>query len=97
MSEVTNLMPPPDAELAAARRQFVELYGTPLIAASYLRIALFCVSILCLGLLGLNVKTFQAFSRFKPLVIRINDVAAQKPSRTIRSATSRAMPKSATF
>jgi type IV secretion system protein VirB5 len=67
-------MPPPDADLPAARRQFVELYGTPLVATGYLRIALFCVSILCLGLLVLNIKTFQAFRNFKPLVIRINDV-----------------------
>jgi type IV secretion system protein VirB5 len=74
MSEITNVMPPPDADLPSARRQFVELYGTPLIAASYLRIALACVSVVCLGLLVLNVKTFQAFHNFKPLVIRINDV-----------------------
>ena len=74
MSEITNLMPSPDADLASARRQFVELYGTPLIAASYLRIALACASAVCLGLLVLNVKTFQAFHNFKPLVIRINDV-----------------------
>ncbi len=74
MSELTNVMPAPDADLRAARRQFVELYGTPLIAASYLRIALVCVSLLCLGLLVLNVKTFQAFHNFRPLVIRINHV-----------------------
>ena len=74
MSEITNLMPSPDADLASARRQFVELYGTPLIAASYLRIALACVSVVCLGLLVLNVKTFQSFRNLKPLVIRINDV-----------------------
>lgn len=74
MSEITNLLPPPDADLVAARRQFVELYATPLVAASYLRIALLCVSILCVGMLVLNVKTFQAFHNFKPLVIRINDV-----------------------
>lgn len=74
MPEVNNRMPPPDADLASARRQFAELYGTPLIAASYLRVALLSVSILCLGLLVLNVKTFQAFHNFRPLVIRINDV-----------------------
>ena len=74
MSEITNLMTSPDANLASARRQFVELYGMPLIAASYLRIALACVSAVCLGLLILNVKTFQAFHNFKPLVIRISDV-----------------------
>jgi type IV secretory pathway TrbF-like protein len=74
MSEITNLMPPPDAHLARARRQFVELYATPLIAGNYLRIGLACVSVLALGLLVLNIKTFQAFHNFKPLVIRINDV-----------------------
>jgi type IV secretion system protein VirB5 len=67
-------MPPTDAELASARRQFVELYGTPLIAANYLRVALSCVSLVCVGLLILNIRTFQAFHNFKPLVIRINDV-----------------------
>ena len=74
MSDITRLLPPPDREVAAARRQFVELYGAPLIAANYLRIALACLSLVSLGLLVLNIKTFQAFHNFKPLVIRINDV-----------------------
>jgi type IV secretion system protein VirB5 len=74
MSELTNLIPPPDADLVSARRQFVELYATPLIAGNYLRIALACVSVISVGLLVLNIKTFQAFHNFKPLVIRINDV-----------------------
>ncbi|HWY47109.1 MAG TPA: VirB8/TrbF family protein [Bryobacteraceae bacterium] len=74
MSEMTNLMPPPDADLAAARRQFVELYATPLIAGNYLRIGLACVSVVALGLVVLSIKTFQAFHNFRPLVIRINDV-----------------------
>jgi len=74
MSKITNLMPPPDADLASARRQFVELYATPLAAANYLRIALACVSLIALALLVLNIKTFQTFHNFKPLVIRINDV-----------------------
>ena len=74
MSKITNLMPPPEADLASARRQFVELYATPLAAANYLRIALACVSLIALALLVLNIKTFQTFHNFKPLVIRINDV-----------------------
>ena len=74
MSKITNLMPPPDADLARARRQFVELYATPLAAANYLRIALACVSLISLALVVLNIKTFQVFHNFKPLVIRINDV-----------------------
>lgn len=74
MSEITNSMPPPDEELAAARRQFVELYGTPLVTNRNLRIALLSLSTVCLALVLLNVKTLQAFHDFKPLVIRINEV-----------------------
>jgi hypothetical protein len=32
------------------------------------------MSVVCLGLLILNLKTLQAFHNFKALVIRINDV-----------------------
>lgn len=74
MSEITQLTPPPDEELAAARGQFVELYGTPLIVNRNLRIALLSLSAVCLGLVLLNLKTLQAFHDFKPLVIRINDI-----------------------
>ncbi len=74
MSEITNAMPPPDSDLMSARRHFVELYATPLVAANYLRIALACVSLVCVGLLFLNIRTFQTFHSFKPLVIRINEV-----------------------
>ena len=74
MSEITNLMPSPDEELAAARRQFVELYGTPLVTNHNLRMALLSLSAVCLGLVLLNVKTFRVLHDFKPLVIRINDV-----------------------
>lgn len=74
MSEITQLTPPPDEELAVARRQFVEFYGTPLIVNRNLRIALLSLSAVCLGLVLLNLKTFQAFHDFKPLVIRINDI-----------------------
>ena len=74
MSEITHLMPPADEELAVSRRQFVELYGTPLVTNRTLRIALLSFSAICLGLVVLNVKAFEAFHDFKPLVIRINDV-----------------------
>ena len=74
MPEIARLILPPDEELATARRQFVELYGTPLVTNHYLRIALVSVSMVCLGLLVLNLKTVQAFHHLKPLVVRINDV-----------------------
>jgi type IV secretion system protein VirB5 len=60
--------------LEGARRQFVELYGSALVTNTYLRIALALVSLVALGLVGLNVYTVSRYSDIKPLVIRIDDV-----------------------
>lgn len=60
--------------LDSARRQFVEIYGSALILNTYLRIALVLVSLVALGLIGLNIHTAARYSQLKPLVIRIDDV-----------------------
>src|ERR1700686_2343420 len=52
----------------------MELYGSTVVSNTYPKIALFCVSVVALGLIVVNLKTYQMFSRFKPLVIRINDI-----------------------
>src|SRR5205823_8477044 len=57
-----------------AKRQFVELYGSALVMNTYLKIALLLVSLLALGLLGLNYRTQAKFATVKPLVVRIDDV-----------------------
>jgi len=57
-----------------AKRKYVEQYASALVAASYLRIAVFSLSLVCVGLIVLNVMTYQMFKSFKPLIIRINDV-----------------------
>jgi type IV secretory pathway TrbF-like protein len=57
-----------------AKRQFVELYGSALVMNTYLKIALVLVSLVALGLLGLNVHTAARYSQVKPLVVRIDDV-----------------------
>jgi type IV secretion system protein VirB5 len=57
-----------------AKHQFVELYGSALVTNTYLRIALALVSLVALGLVGLNVYTVSRYSDIKPLVIRIDDV-----------------------
>ena len=43
--------------LENAKRQFVELYGSALVLNTYLKIALVLVSLVALGLLGLNFHT----------------------------------------
>ena len=43
--------------LENAKRQFVELYGSALVMNTYLKIALVLVSLVALGLVGLNFHT----------------------------------------
>ena len=57
-----------------AKRQFVELYGSALVMNTYLKIALVLVSLLAVGLLGLNFYTAASYAHVKPLVIRIDEV-----------------------
>ena len=60
--------------LENAKRQFVELYGSALVLNTYLKIALVLVSLVALGLIGLNIYTAAQYADVKPLVIRIDDV-----------------------
>src|SRR6266581_5529667 len=60
--------------LESAKRQFVELYGSALVLNTYLKIALLLMSLLALGLLGLNFRTQAKYANLKPLVVRIDDV-----------------------
>ena len=68
---VGNLNP---KSLENAKRQFVELYGAPLLLNRYLKIALVLMVLLSTGLLVLNFRTQTHYANVKPLVIRINEV-----------------------
>jgi type IV secretion system protein VirB5 len=57
-----------------ARRQFVELYGSALVSNTYLKVALALVSLVAVGLVGLNYRMAARAEQVKPLVIRIDDV-----------------------
>src|SRR2546430_17670584 len=60
--------------LENAKRQFVEMYGSALVMNTYLKIALLLVSLVSLGLVGLNFRTQAKFANVKPLVVRIDEV-----------------------
>jgi type IV secretory pathway TrbF-like protein len=64
----------PPKTLESAKRQFVELYGSALVMNTYLKIALLLVSLVSLGLVGLNFRTQARFANVKPLVVRIDEV-----------------------
>ena len=66
--------------LDSAKRQFVELYGSALVLNTYLKIALVLVSLVALGLVGLNFHTAAKYSQIKPLVIRIDDDGRANPA-----------------
>jgi len=70
----TTWMPPPTKDYNAAKRQFVELYGSLAVMNTYLKIALVCLSLVCVGLIWLNLKSYQAFLNVKPIVIRIDQL-----------------------
>ena len=57
-----------------AKRQFVELYGAPLLLNRYLKIALVLMVLLAASLVVLNFRTQARYAYLKPLVIRINEV-----------------------
>jgi type IV secretion system protein VirB5 len=57
-----------------AKRQFVELYGSALVMNTYLKIALVLVSLVALGLIGLNIHTAARAAQVKPIVVRIDEV-----------------------
>ena len=64
----------PPKTLESAKHQFVELYGSALVMNTYLKIALLLVSLVSLGLVGLNFRTQSKFANVKPLVVRIDEV-----------------------
>ena len=67
-------MPPPTKDYAAAKRQFLELYGSLAVMNTYLKIALLSLCLVALGLIALNFRTYAAYHEIKPLVIRITDL-----------------------
>jgi type IV secretory pathway TrbF-like protein len=70
----THWMPPPEKDDKAARRQFVELYGSTAVMNTYLKIAVLALCGVCLGLTMLDVRTLAMVRNFKPWIIRISDV-----------------------
>lgn len=79
MTNPNLLLPPAGKDFNAAKQQYMEQFGSALVTNTYLRIAVLCLSLVLLGALVLNFKTYAIFRNFKPLVIRINDVGRAEP------------------
>lgn len=79
MAIQTQFLPPPSKDFNDAKRQYMEQFGSALVTNMYLRVAVLCLSLVAVGLLFLNFKTYALFRDFKPLVIRISDIGRAEP------------------
>jgi type IV secretion system protein VirB5 len=70
----TSLVVPITKDYGAARREFVELYGSTAVMNTYLKIAVLCLCLTNIGLTVLLTKTYKHFENVKPWIIRINEV-----------------------
>ena len=70
----TLWMPPPSKDFNSAKRQFVELYGSTRVMNTYLKITVLCLCGVCLGLVWLDLRTYQLFHNNKPWIVRINEL-----------------------
>ncbi len=61
-------------EMTSAKHKFLELYAEPLVLSSYLKLAVFALALVSVGLLFMLAKAQAAIRDTKPLVIRVNDV-----------------------
>ena len=63
-----------DESFYDAKRLYLEQYGDPMVTNTYLKIALVLVSLVAVGLVGLNFHTAARYSQVRPLVVRIDEV-----------------------
>ena len=73
-----------------AKRLYLEQYGDPMAANTYLKIALLLLSLVCIGLLLVDMRTIRTFQNFRPLVIRIDQLGRAVSGRDREIAVVRA-------
>ncbi len=82
-----------DSSFYDAKRLYLEQYGDPMVTNTYLKIALALLSIVCVVLGLIDLRTIRTFQNFRPLVIRIDDLGRAEPTAfstpTARTTSSR--------
>ena len=63
-----------DESFYDAKRLYLEQYGDPMVTNTYLKIALALLSVVCVALALIDLRTIRTFQNFRPLVIRIDDL-----------------------
>ena len=70
----TPIALPVAKDFKAARSQFLELYGSTQVMNTYLKIAVVCVSLVSVGLLGVVVKAISSLRDRRPLVVGVDSI-----------------------
>jgi type IV secretory pathway component VirB8 len=68
----TPLPVPAVKDFKAAKSQFLDLYGSVEVMNTYLKIAVLCLSLVCLGLIVLNIRTNANLRDQRPFVVGID-------------------------
>jgi type IV secretory pathway component VirB8 len=68
----TPLLAPAPKDFKGARSQFLELYGSLEVMNTYLKIAVLCLSLVCLGLIAVDVRISSNLRDQKPMVVGID-------------------------
>ena len=63
-----------DSTFHDAKRLYLESCGDPMVTNTYLKIALALLSLVCIALALIDLRTIRTFQNFRPLVIRIDDL-----------------------
>ena len=63
-----------DQSFYDAKRLYLESCGDPMVTNTYLKIALALLSVVCVALALIDLRTIRTFQNFRPLVIRIDDL-----------------------
>jgi type IV secretory pathway component VirB8 len=63
-----------DTSFSDAKRLYLESCGDPMVTNTYLKIALALLSVVCVALALIDLRTIRTFQNFRPLVIRIDDL-----------------------
>src|SRR5260221_2742017 len=63
-----------DESFYDAKRLYLEQYGDPMVTNTYLKIALALLSVVCVALALIDLRTIRTFQIFRQLVIRIDEL-----------------------
>jgi type IV secretory pathway component VirB8 len=63
-----------DSTFNEAKQLYLEQYASAIVMGSYLKVAILILSLVVLGLVLLNLRVVRTLDRFKPVVIRIDEI-----------------------